>query len=203
MPDTDTRLREINHRVGSNLQLISSLLHRAEMDIRAGADPDSATDVLRRTQRQVLTIALIQRLIYGKTPENGRLTDFLRTLIDPLKTLQDRPNIELYIDECCVVEPQQVQSVILMLSELIANALRHGFDRESRGIIRVRINRIPPDTLYLLVEDNGKGLRSLPQMRTEGGLGIVHDLAEEHGGHMRWLARDKGAALAITMPFEH
>lgn len=195
-----TLLHEISHRVGGSLQIVASLTSQAEREILDNPDPQQSVEALRRVRRHVMTIALVQGLLYGKAPTNGRFSSFVESLGEHLKTIYDRPLIKIQIEERAEIALVHTQPVGLMLCELITNALRHGFDDDAAGTISVTIKHKPPNATCLIVADDGRGFQTPPAIDPHRGLGLVHDLICECGGRMEWLPQEKGAAKLLVIP---
>ncbi|MEM8770427.1 MAG: sensor histidine kinase [Pseudomonadota bacterium] len=192
-----TLLHEISHRVAGSLQIAASLARQAEREIVESGDTEKSVEVLRRVRRHVVTIALVQRLLYGETPAKGRFSHFVETLGEHLKTIHDRPNIAVRVKERATVETRHAQSIGLILCELIANALRHGFYKEDEGSVEVAIERDAQGKLHLRIEDNGRGFSGALPIRPEHGMELVADLVEECGATLRQSPQRRGLAHHI------
>ncbi|WP_259915966.1 PAS domain-containing protein [Jannaschia sp. M317] len=74
--------------------------------------------------------------------------------------------------EPMVVNPDAAVRVSILLSEVLANAFAHAFDRMDQGVVEVRMVRLAAGGLRLTVSDDGVGLPSntpFPNPETVGG----------------------------------
>jgi two-component sensor histidine kinase len=89
----------------------------------------------------------------------------------------------------------------LILTELLANALKHAFPAGRPGVIEVTLRVDPPGTCVLNVRDDGVGFPAGLEVRqTESfGLQLVHLLTEQLGGTMERMA-GRGTHWRLTFP---
>jgi PAS domain S-box-containing protein len=177
-------LKEVHHRVKNNLQIVSSLL-----SLQAGKDQSPATrEALRDTQDRVRSMALLHETLY----RSGNLARLeLPAYIESLCTQllrscqRDSSQITLLQNVADVhLELDQAVPCGLIVSELVANALKHAFPNGRAGQIQVEIAWDRSDQLKLEVADNGVGLPAdldLAQVQSLGLL-LVHRLAGQLGG---------------------
>jgi len=80
-------LREIHHRVKTNLQLVASLLHLQQADyLQTAIDTHASNRVLRELEAQIKSIALVHEALYhSEEVDRIRARDFLRSFIMPQK----------------------------------------------------------------------------------------------------------------------
>lgn len=193
--------REFSHRIGSSLQTISSLARRAEREIVNGADEATAVAALRMVQRNVAAIAYIQRLLYINGEQPGAMRELVETLSDHLKTIYDRPDIDVVVTEVADVPTFRAQTIGLVLCELITNALRHGYDKGDPGKLTVAVTALPPGTIRLVVTDDGKGSVRAPVIDDSRGLGLVRDFVADACGDLQRLPTNCGLAWQVDLPF--
>lgn len=204
----ESLLRDLHHRVGNSLQLVASFL-----GLQANqTENDEAAVALRRARERVLAIASAQRRL--RLTEEGESVDahtFLCSIVDDLKTnLTARGTLS--ID--CNAEDIQILSkdavtLGVIVTELVTNSLKYAFPDGMRGSIQVRLTQEHlGDTLSLIVEDNGIGIRSDAYRGGRGGLGtrIVDRLSAALGGDVEWLEADEasnerpGTKIRIIFP---
>ncbi len=201
-------LSEINHRVGGSLQLVASLIRRAEIEIKEAADgignvaAPTALDVLQSLHCRISTIAMVQRRLYGSTPKIDDIVAFAEMLMDDLRVIYDRPDVVLAIEEMTPVPDACAQTVGIIMCELISNALRHAFAAGEAGTIRLRMSRVSVGVIRILVADDGCGLSVKPAALSRRGLSLIADLAGDVSGTMHFLKQKEGAAWQIDLPFQ-
>lgn len=161
-------LREINHRVKNNLQVIVSLM-------RLQANRTQREDLRVEFEEacgRIATITEIHSSLFDGE-EIGRLNfaAYLRRLCARLEAgslAPERTSVEIAVEaEPTMIDLDDAVPLALISNELVTNAVKHGTPEEGIGIIQVRLTRHGP-TLRLTVEDNGPGIAD---GKLAGGLG--------------------------------
>ncbi|CAN5138189.1 hypothetical protein BH10PSE7_BH10PSE7_40360 [soil metagenome] len=174
----NTLLADVNHRIGNNLQLVSSMLG---MHARM-AKGDEARSVLQAARSQVHSIASAQRrlrMIAGT--DQVEIASFLETLIQDVRdTISRETPVTIETDIApAVVTSKTAVSLGAIVNELISNAIKHGYPAGRRGTIRISAAFGDNDEIgSFVVEDDGIG--ATPERDDGSGLGgkIVRALAQ-------------------------
>ena len=165
----DATIREIHHRVKNNLQTVASLLR---LQSRRLSSPE-IREALAESVRRISSIALVhetlsqdsgQRVVFDKVAH--RLIDMVATgLTDP-----DRPVRMRLEGNAGELPPEVATPLALVLSELLQNALEHGFvDRG--GEVVVQLDR-RSSGLHLAVNDDGVGVPEGWDVIRDANLGL-------------------------------
>jgi two-component sensor histidine kinase len=175
-------LRELNHRVKNNLQLITSLI-----SIRSRALTDaSARGVLSDVVDRVRALSEIHNLLYGERSDGMVPADFTARLAERLA--------EFYGTEQCRVEvaaapvplpPDHAVTLGLIMNELIANACKHAFP-DRAGTVKVEL-RVSGERADLSVADDGAPLPGDFDTHLQGGslgLKMVDGMARQLNGEV-------------------
>ncbi|RME91031.1 MAG: PAS domain S-box protein, partial [Verrucomicrobia bacterium] len=190
-------LREVHHRVKNNLQTVCSLVH---LQKEQTADPAIAA-LLESTERRVRSMAMLHEAIYqsasvARVPAAAylrRLCDYLASVADPAVARRVRLLARVAEAE---FPPQTALPLGLLVSELVANAYKHAFPDQRKGVIKVHLEELPAAsgtlpgppptsrTFELVVQDDGAGLPDLEAALQGGSLGLqlVRSLARQLGG---------------------
>ncbi|MEX2445589.1 MAG: PAS domain S-box protein [Alkalispirochaeta sp.] len=189
--EKDLLLKEVHHRIKNNMHTMMSLL---SLEGRSTEDPalsQSLTDARGRLQSmEVLYDRLYQSGQYAEMP----LSEYLPALIDDMVGMSPKAP-RLTVNK--TVEPIRLHvrtlfSIGLIVTELITNALKHGFRGRDTGTIRVSAIH-SNGRVTLTVEDDGPGpAQGVRAGGAEGfGIALITALAEQLGGSFR-IESDKG-----------
>ncbi len=81
-----------------------------------------------------------------------------------------RAMVRVYLKEHKINETDEVQ-LLSVVDELATNAIEHGYAYSDRGEIKIVLN-IFEKTVFLTVEDNGKGYERNQNSKEDGGFGL-------------------------------
>jgi two-component sensor histidine kinase len=191
----DAMIREIHHRVKNNLQTVAALLRLQARRIDGGP----ARAALDEAVRRVGAIALVHETLSTGYDET---VDFDEVAARGLSTLVEVASRSgsvrtQHSGRFGRLRAEDATALSLVLTELVQNAVEHGFDGRD-GVVAVDAQRrdegLPDaDTLDVLVSDDGVGLPE-GQSTPSGGLGaqIVRSLVTELRGTIQWRARAGG-----------
>jgi len=192
-------LREIHHRVKNNMQVISSLLN-LQAEYIADAD---ARRMLRDSQLRIRSMALIHEKLYqGRDLSKIEFASYVRSLAVHLFQFYkvDQAQVRLEFDlEDVLLDINSAIPCGLVLSELVANALKHAFPEGRKGTVWIRLKREKGVGLKLQVADNGIGLPDALDVHHTGsfGLQIVSLLVGQLEGTLE-IERTNGAVFTIA-----
>lgn len=193
----DATIREINHRVKNNLQMVSALLR---MQARRASNDDTR-QALDNAQRRVATIALVHQTLSQSIDEYGEFDDVFGPLLSMASDIA-ATGVEVrsrVIGSFGRIAASQAPALAMVLNELVTNAIEHGLPMG--GNLTVTVNR-DGRHLTILVDDDGVGLHG---HGPGSGLGtkIVRTMvAAELRGTIEWLDRESGGTrvqLEVTV----
>jgi two-component sensor histidine kinase len=167
----DATIREIHHRVKNNLQTISSLLR---LQARRLENPEAKAAV-SESVRRIRTIALVHESLSREPGDDVTFIEIVRPLLRLAEeSLQspDRPvNFTLAGDGGRI--PARVATPLsVVLTELMQNAVDHGFPEGSGGGKVVVSLDNDGDVLRINVVDDGQGLDPQFDLDAATGLGL-------------------------------
>jgi len=154
----EAMLREVNHRVGNSLQLVSSFM---SLQLRHLAD-EGARAALKESQARIEAVAHVHRRLYTSGDMSSvAMDEYLEGLIDELgKSVgpgDSSPNITLQAEPMRVSTDQAV-SLGVVVTELVTNAVKYAYAPDQGGEIRVILKPGPNGRALLTVEDDGPGM---------------------------------------------
>ena len=176
-PDVERReylltAREMHHRVKNSLQLVASILN---LQGRKTADA-AVRRTLQESVARVLSIAAIHDVLL-RDPDDMRAVDsdvlleqlcgHLQALIPPEQAIAIR-----WSGDRIRLTSDTATSVSMVVTELVTNAIRHGFSGRQSGEIEISVCR-GELTHTIAVRDNGVGFASTAGTGTRLGMSIV------------------------------
>ena len=165
--EREVLLREVNHRVGNSLQLISSLLGIQE----AASTTMEASSALQQARQRVMAIAQLHKQLYSNDVSFVSLTDYLETVVGDLRrSASDEITIALRLpEETIEMTADHALAIGVTITELVLNALKHAYPY-GKGPVRIELQVENAEWISIVVEDDGVG-RDRLDGTANGGLG--------------------------------
>ncbi|WP_349592391.1 sensor histidine kinase [Azospirillum argentinense] len=191
--DKEVLLKEVQHRVKNNLQVICSLLR-----LQAARIDEPARRAFDESLRRIQCMSLMQELLYrSDQPARIDFADYLRQLCDGLVRSTNPTGARLTVNapRPWSLDVDQATPLALIASELVSNALLHAFPLGHPGTITVELLPEGGEGMRMVVRDDGTGLPPDPSAsqnratdKRQSGLGLVL---------VRALAQQAGAQVTI------
>ena len=167
----DATIREIHHRVKNNLQTISSLLRLQARRLTS----QEAKDAIAESVRRIRTIALVHETLSREPGDDVAFIEIVRPLLrlaeEGLQSV-DRP-VQFIVQGDGGRLPSTVATPLsVVLTELLQNAVDHGFPEGSEGgKVVVQLDNDGAE-LCVRVLDDGRGLDPSFEVSKATGLGL-------------------------------
>jgi len=194
-------LREVDHRVKNSLQLVVSIL-------RIQGDGATQPEVRRHLQEAAGRISAIARVhqrlnqtVQIESLDLGAyLTDLCRDVDEVAATCQITAEVVPGIEIATV----RAISTALLVNELIANAAKHAYPKESSARVWVNLTKADENKIVISIRDEGIGLPSGFDLKSGKGLGmrIIGALAKQLDAEIQIQARHPGTEFRILMPLK-
>ena len=197
----DLLLAEVNHRVKNNLQQISALLYFELEDVEDPVGRRALDATYGRLNALATAHAMLQVPDAYGAP--SRVDTFLRQLCTRLGgTIGARErNIKIDVDAGPEeVSPEMLNTIGLIVNEVVTNAIEHAFKGRSHGLISVRYH-VDSDANEAILEmtDDGVGEGAIEPTTSGHGRQIVMALSRSLGGRLTTNSTD-GHRVQITIP---
>jgi len=175
--EREVLLREVNHRVGNSLQIISSLLH-----LQANSsDQDDVKAALTNAMGRVAAVAQVHRRLYtSHNLKNVMLNQYLDALLEDLRRSAEGNRMSRLTlkAEPIEIDPDRAVAIGIIVNELVMNAVKYAYP-DGAGPIDVDLHA-QGDDLVLSIADNGVGLDGKTDPRSTGmGQRIVTAMASK------------------------
>ncbi|MCG5431590.1 sensor histidine kinase [Mycobacterium sp. MYCO198283] len=151
----DATIREIHHRVKNNLQTVAALLR---LQARRTNNAEGR-EALLESVRRVSSIALVHDALSMSVDEEVNLDEVIDRILPIMNDVAsvDAPMRINREGALGLLDGDRATALILVITELVQNALEHGFDDTAQGIVTIRAQR-SARWLDVVVADNGRGL---------------------------------------------
>ena len=199
----DATIREVHHRVKNNLQTISSLLRLQSRRLPPGA----AQVALGEAERRIRSIALVHEILSRDPSEQAAFNEIVEPLVRMAKEgvlNPEQPVTFTLHGDAGEVPAELATPLAVVITELLQNAVEHGFGEEPRSTeprVDVALHN-DGEVLTVEVHDNGRGLPEGFTIEGSDGLGlsIVRDLVIGQLGGTIELYRDGGTRVELRVP---
>lgn len=192
-------LKELNHRVKNNLQVVISLLNSQS----AYLENKDALLAIQDSQHRMNAMSLIYQKIYEA--ENLALIDmcwYIPELIAYLKgVFNTEKKISYKLDiECVDLDVGQAVPLGLILNEAIINAIKYAYPEMEKGEVNIRLKRIVNETYRLIISDNGIGMANDAALKNKSSFGmhLMDGLSTQADGTFNIESKN---GLTITIDF--
>jgi len=193
----DILVKEVNHRVKNNLQIILSLLN---LDIRF--HPDNPMTVIDDTRSRLRYMADLHEKLY--TSNDNNTVDIKEYLPEISKSLiiMYNSNIQVFEDmDSYLIDLDIAVSLGLILTEVINNTIKYAFKEDNNhNKFFIEFNKTE-DCGVIDLFDNGEGLPDGFDFESSTGLGmtVIKSLTSQIDGEV-CIIPDDGAHFRIKFP---
>ena len=174
-------MRELNHRVKNNMQMLQSMLFNA---MRQTQNME-ARRVLEDLSNRIMAMAAAQRVLYGASASTANRFSAAEFLDAVSHAAQQSfpPMVKIvYGTVSGELDNDNAMPLALILNELLTNAVKHGGNGD--GETQIRVGLTNGDGFELYVEDDGPGFDLESVRNQSSGLKLVQLLARQLQGQL-------------------
>ena len=195
----DTLLRELQHRVKNNLQMVTALLR---LEARNLPD-DAAGERFDRLAGRVSALALLYDLLSGETPSDSiDLGVYLSQVASAVMKAHATEGVRLDMKvDTWPVSINVAMPAGLVVNELLTNALKHAFVGREGGTVTLH-SLVDEAGCRVIIADDGVGLPDATEWPKPGKLAalIVQSLRQNAGARVD-VNSAPGKGVRVTMLF--
>ena len=182
--ESDTHLRELQHRVKNNLQMITALIRLEARNL----PPGWTAEPFDRLSGRIESMALLYRALSDEDQNDSiDLGVYISQIASAVMTAHAVEGIHLNLQvDTWPVSLNVAMPTGLVVNELMTNALKHAFAGRDGGTITVK-SLVDDTGCRITVSDDGVGLPEGADWPQKGKLSamIVHSLRQNAGGAVR------------------
>jgi PAS domain S-box-containing protein len=171
-------MRELNHRVKNNMQMLQSLIFMASKQTKNS----EARAVLGDVSKRIAAMAAAQGVLYGASSANNfNAVEFVDAVCRAAQ--QSFPGTVEIVREVATAEldNDHAMPLALILNELLTNAVKYG---PSGDATQIRVGLANGKGFELYVEDDGPGFDLQSVRDQSSGLKLVQLLARQLRGQL-------------------
>ena len=194
-------LRELQHRVKNNLQIISSLFDLQFSEVQSTETQKSIQELKNR----IHSMAIVHQKLYrDQDLASIAFDEYVKSLCENLYHSygMDQKRVQLR------TQLQKVQldidaaiSLGLIINEMITNVLKYAFPDDRAGVLDIVLQIINGKDLELTVQDNGVGIPkklNIDELNSSG-MQLAQALTEELKGTLK-IEYQQGTKVQIDIP---
>ncbi len=193
-------LRELNHRVKNNLQVIASMLSLQSFQL----EDKKAVEAVKEGQSRVEAMFLIhERLYRDEQVTHIDMEHYIQQLLSSISYSFGFTEKDVELKTDVKLKPLEVDTAIplgLIINELITNAFKHAFKDVKEPQLTISLNE-KDEQLKLTILDNGPGLSAGGKQKNElsFGMEMIRSLLKQLRGELK-TSSQSGSCFEITLP---
>ncbi len=180
-------LKELNHRVKNNLQMISSLLSLQSRELKGHPAQESVVSGKQRVE----ALSLVHRKLYQEGLDTRvMIKEYIEELVLGLFHGYNASfTPEIKIDDISVHVDTAVP-IALIVNEVTVNALKYAYVETASPVFKITIKKEYSNRLRIQVIDNGIGFNPTATRKGSSyGLKLIHSLVQQLEGTIQKLGK--------------
>lgn len=197
--DKDTQLRELQHRVKNNLQMVTALIRLEARNIPDDAEVERFDRLAGRVESLALLYSALEAEAQGTEVDLGIYLSQIASAVMRAHAVEGI-RLDLQVDTW-PVSINVAMPTGLVVNELLTNALKHAFEGRDGGTITLH-SLVDDNGCRVIIADDGVGLPDGVEWPKRGKLGalIVKSLRENAKAGVD-VKSTPGEGLSVTITF--
>ena len=195
-------LREVHHRIKNHMNTIYAIISLRSRE----SDIPRVKEILEEIQNKIRLMQNIYQTLYtGEDVGTIHIVSFLKHLINDIQNAYAHRQSIIFDTSIEDIEVSSTQSLSIgiIITELITNSIKYGFEQKDRGTINVSIHKTEINRLYIEVSDDGDGFPAeIVENKSYGfGLTLVNGYVRQFDGEMS-IDTANGTTISIYIDLE-
>lgn len=168
LEEKNVLVKEVHHRVKNNMQLISSILALKSYDLK----DDLSRQVFDEVNNRIKAMSIIHDKLYNfYNVSEVDVSEYLSHIASELQILQGTSSIQIEVHaEEIIMDVDKALVIGLMVSEMVGNAIKHGYHENEEGAILVHLFRKKKQHTLRVINDGEKMTEDI--LKSHSGLGM-------------------------------
>jgi two-component system, sensor histidine kinase PdtaS len=192
-------LKELNHRVKNNLQILSSLLSLQSQQLT----DQNALNAVKSSEGRVNAMALIHKKLYTDNQnQKVNIKEYISELVQYLSQSYGFANREFKLIlnvDAVEIDVDKAIRLGLIINELVSNAFKYAYAGQDNPALILNLKIEKSQNIVVEVIDNGKGILEDFNSVETFGLKMVKTLTKELRAKLN-IYSDHGTHIILTIP---
>jgi len=159
LKEKEILLREVNHRVKNNLQIINGLYNLQAEKIR----DKEVKNIFKESQARVKAISLVHEKLYqARDLSKINMEEYVKSLVQSIQHLfafdMRKISVDINVENNINIGIDLIVNCGLIINELATNAFKYAFPDGRIGVISIGLRKSADGEYVLTVSDNGVGM---------------------------------------------
>lgn len=182
LEEKNVLIKEVHHRVKNNMQLISSILALKAYDLK---DLESKA-IFNEVNQRIKAMSVIHDKLYTfYNVSEIDIKEYLENIGNELQILIGTPFVRISVHAISVImDVDKALLIGLMVSELVANATKHGFDEHKKGLVEVVFHSAEGNHVLKVLNNGDTIPKDALETSTGLGMSLIKTFVKQIGGEV-------------------
>lgn len=180
LEEKNVLIKEVHHRVKNNMQLISSILALKSYDL----EDEKSKAIFNEVNDRIKAMSVIHDKLYTfYNVSEINIGEYLEHIAQELQILQGTSEISIHVEsEKIILDVEKALLIGLMVSEMVGNALKHGYNPGQSGTISIRFSEKSGSFLLRVLNDGKTMDEGVLESNTGLGVSLVKTFVKQLQG---------------------